>query len=267
MAVFLGNIKGLSSNATSANYTYIVFGSNTTPTLYTSTTNHHSVNELESDINATNWGNLIVSDSEDVQEVSNFTFSSFDDNKITYEDSTFTTTGVTLQGTTASDLAIKNANLSNINIISGTATLSDLTAGSATFASATLNGDLKAGTNTIINSTYIQAPYFNATSDKNLKTNIQELLPTLDMVREVPVYSFNYTDTDLPSIGIMAQDVEKYKFDNFSLVDNSGEHLTIHESKLVYILWKAVQELQEELSDFKQRFDMYVEDKDKEVEE
>ena len=111
------------------------------------------------------------------------------------------------------------------------------------------------------NSLYIQnscnALYFNATSDIRAKTNLQHAsFKALNIVKSLPVYTFNYKETGSPSIGLIAQDAAKISFgSDFSLVNNktasgeNGDYMTIKESKLIYILWKAIQEQQEQIND------------------
>ena len=105
-----------------------------------------------------------------------------------------------------------------------------------------------------------QAKYFNATSDRRAKTDIKPISQSvLPLVINTQLYSFKYKDLDTPSIGIIAQDVQDVDFDGFSLVDNkeaSGQdmdYMSIHESKLVYVLWKAIQEQQKEIEDLKEQ--------------
>lgn len=104
------------------------------------------------------------------------------------------------------------------------------------------------------------ATYFNATSDYRAKKDFKLLEKSaLNIVCNTPVYSFKYKESDIPSIGIIAQDVQNIKFGEFDLVDNkeaSGEnynYMTIHESKLIYILWRAIQEQQEEIQELKEQ--------------
>lgn len=103
----------------------------------------------------------------------------------------------------------------------------------------------------------VEASYFNATSDRRAKTHIQYWdTSALDIVTQLPIYEFHYKNNDTPSIGVIAQDAAKFdnQFTDFSLVDNpnatgeNGDYMTIKESKLVYILWKAVQEQQEQIN-------------------
>lgn len=104
---------------------------------------------------------------------------------------------------------------------------------------------------------YIQAPFFVATSDRRAKENIVSLPPLLNYVRSIPVYSFNFRDNPSePSIGIMAQDVESRFVGPFNLVQQPADpssYKAIRESKLVYILWKAVQDLADEVDSLKWR--------------
>ena len=100
------------------------------------------------------------------------------------------------------------------------------------------------------------ALYFNATSDIRAKTNLQHAsFKALNIVKSLPVYTFNYKETGSPSIGLIAQDAAKISFgSDFSLVNNltasgeNGDYMTIKESKLIYILWKAIQEQQEQIN-------------------
>lgn len=109
-------------------------------------------------------------------------------------------------------------------------------------------------------SLYIQnscnALYFNATSDVRAKTKVQHAsFKALNIVKSLPVYTFNYKETGSPSIGLIAQDAAKISFgSDFSLVNNetasgeNGDYMTIKESKLIYVLWKAIQEQQEQIN-------------------
>ena len=107
----------------------------------------------------------------------------------------------------------------------------------------------------------IQAVSFNATSDKRAKTNIKRLdqEKALNIVNKLPVYSFNYKKDNTPSIGVLAQEAMVYDgaIPNFSLVNNeqatgeNGDYQTVKESKLVYILWAAIQEQSRQINQLK----------------
>lgn len=114
---------------------------------------------------------------------------------------------------------------------------------------------------TITCSDQITAVSFNATSDKRAKTNIKRLdqEKALDIVNKLPVYSFNYKKDNIPSIGVLAQEAAIYDgaIPNFSLVNNeqatgeNGDYQTVKESKLVYILWAAIQEQSRQINQLK----------------
>ncbi len=108
----------------------------------------------------------------------------------------------------------------------------------------------------------INALYFNVRSDKRAKENIRPIeTKALDIVNKIPVCSFEYKDNKMPSIGIIAQDLQDIDIDNFSFVVNkeaTGEkedYMGIAESKLVYILWKAIQEQQQEIEFLKNKLE------------
>ena len=104
-----------------------------------------------------------------------------------------------------------------------------------------------------------QAVYFNATSDYRAKKDFKLLdINALELIKKVQLYSFKYKESNQPSIGIIAQDVQDININGFELVDNkeaSGanfDYMSIHESKLIYILWKAIQEQQKEIEELKE---------------
>ena len=63
------------------------------------------------------------------------------------------------------------------------------------------------------------------------------------IVNNVNVFSFNYKDKDEKTFGLIAQDL--LPFNNVAkLVDKNDEgYYSIRESKLVYLLWGYVKEL------------------------
>ena len=127
----------------------------------------------------------------------------------------------------------------------------------AYFPDESVSADVSIKKNTTI-SGYCKATYFNAVSDARAKYNIQKVsFSATELVRKTPIYSFKYKNTNQPSIGVITQDVCNYEIDGFKLVDNvnaSGENddfMSIKESKLIYVLWKAIQEQQEEINSLK----------------
>lgn len=103
-----------------------------------------------------------------------------------------------------------------------------------------------------------EAQFFNATSDRRAKTDIKPAsFSALSVVQSLPVYSFKYNTNPTPVIGLIAQEAAYHNLDGFNMVDNllaTGENndfMQMKESKLVYVLWKAVQELSDQVNDLK----------------
>lgn len=103
-----------------------------------------------------------------------------------------------------------------------------------------------------------EALYFNATSDSRAKSNIKFAeFSALDIIKQLPVYTFNYLNDPKLSVGLIAQEAAEYDLDGFNMVDNLdasgefGDFMQMKESKLVYVLWKAVQELSAEVEDLR----------------
>lgn len=106
--------------------------------------------------------------------------------------------------------------------------------------------------------TSVTAPFFNASSDRRLKTNINAVEDSvLPLIVSTPVYTFNYKKhPTIPVIGIMAQDVLDKNINDFNLVKkSSGGYYEIKESKMIYILWKAVQEQQKQIEALQARLE------------
>ena len=103
-----------------------------------------------------------------------------------------------------------------------------------------------------------EAKFFNATSDRRAKTDIKPAsFSALSVVQSLPVYSFKYNTNPTPVIGLIAQEAAYHNLDGFNMVDNllatgeDNDFMQMKESKLVYVLWKAVQELSDQVNDLK----------------
>ena len=103
-----------------------------------------------------------------------------------------------------------------------------------------------------------EAKYFNATSDARAKSNITPAqFSALDVIKQLPIYTFNYLNDPKLSVGLIAQEAAEHDLDGFNMVDNLdaegafGDFMQIKESKRVYVLWKAVQELTDEINSLK----------------
>lgn len=124
------------------------------------------------------------------------------------------------------------------------------------------NSKLEIGTNSIsrtsITKDYVEAPYFNATSDMRAKENI---IPfngdAIKIITSLPTYTFNYKNSDIISYGILAQDLVNTKINDFSFIENinaSGEnndYMKVKESKLIYLLIEGIKAQQKEIDSLK----------------
>ena len=103
-----------------------------------------------------------------------------------------------------------------------------------------------------------EALYFNATSDRRAKSNITPAeFSALSVINTLPIYTFQYLNNSDPVIGLIAQEAAEHNLDGFNMVANLdakgefGDFMQMKESKLVYVLWKAVQELSAEVEGLK----------------
>ena len=112
--------------------------------------------------------------------------------------------------------------------------------------------------NTKINSAYIEAPYFNAVSDKRAKENIIPFkCDALKIINSLQTYTFNYKNNPTTSYGILAQDLVDTKINDFSFIDNiaatgiDDDYMKVKESKLVYLLIEGLKAQQKEIEELK----------------
>lgn len=103
-----------------------------------------------------------------------------------------------------------------------------------------------------------EALYFNAISDRRAKSNITPAeFSATDIIKQLPVYTFKYLNDSKLSVGLIAQEAAEHDLNGFNMVDNLdasgefGDFMQMKESKLVYVLWKAVQELSAEVENLK----------------
>ena len=103
-----------------------------------------------------------------------------------------------------------------------------------------------------------EARYFNAVSDRRAKSNITPAeFSALSVINTLPIYTFQYLNNPEPVIGLIAQEAAEHNLDGFNMVANLdangefGDYIHLKESKLVYVLWKAVQELSAEVEELK----------------
>lgn len=103
-----------------------------------------------------------------------------------------------------------------------------------------------------------EANFFNATSDKRAKENIQPAtFSGLDLINKLSLYTFNYKSSADTVPGILAQDLLEVQPEGLDLVDNiyargkDNDYMSIKESKLIFVLMQAIKEQQAQIEDLK----------------
>ncbi len=166
--------------------------------------------------------------------------------------------GVTI---TAEGLSITGGNLS-IPSNGGTITAPTIKTTNAGVtlnnAGLTLTSDANiAASNSTAQFKSVSAQWYNATSDKRAKTQIEPLSNVLDFILKTNIYSFYYKNNlKTKAVGIIAQEVEDDYIDEFNLVEpalDKDGFMAIRESKICYLLWKAVQEQQEMINNLQEQ--------------
>lgn len=115
-------------------------------------------------------------------------------------------------------------------------------------SSGNISGSLLKATN------YCEAPFFNATSDRRAKENIKPATyNALELIKKLPVYTYNYKNQPETVTGIIAQDLFAVQPEELDLVSNTnatgkdGDYMSIKNDKLMFVLMKAIQEQQEQI--------------------
>lgn len=115
-----------------------------------------------------------------------------------------------------------------------------LITGVVTCTGATVNGTLTC-TDATVNGN-ITCVDLNSTSDSNLKDNIQTIDNALEIVNDIRGVKFEWKENNKPSIGVIAQEVEKVLP---QLVTNT-ETKTVNYNGLIGVLIESVKELKAE---------------------
>ena len=95
----------------------------------------------------------------------------------------------------------------------------------------------------------VKAVDFNATSDKNLKTNIHTIEDPLAKVVQIRGVNFDWKETQRPSLGVIAQEVEKVLPE---LVTDNGTK-TVNYNGLIGLLIETVKEQQKQIDTLSER--------------
>jgi hypothetical protein len=136
----------------------------------------------------------------------------------------------------------------------GGATLSNETASATTHYPAMSTTSSGSWTSAIVSTTklyftpstgQLNATIFNSLSDKRVKKNIKTVDNALDTVNNMRGVRFNWKETDTPSIGLIAQEVQKSLPELVHKGDN-GE-MSVNYGGLVGVLVEAIKELSERI--------------------
>lgn len=98
----------------------------------------------------------------------------------------------------------------------------------------------------------IEAPFFNATSDKRLKENIIPFTSEKSIL-DLPIYTFNFKSDEKKKkhVGCLAQDLQEICPDLVN--EDSQGYLSIEESKITYLLLEEVKELKKQVEELKEK--------------
>ena len=123
------------------------------------------------------------------------------------------------------------------------------TAGTATLNVVNINCTGYADLDDVNVSGIVTATDFNSTSDAKLKTNIKQIEDPLDKIVQIGGVSFNWIEDNRPSLGVIADELEKVLPE---LVSDSDPK-TVNYNGLIGLLIEAVKEQQIQINDLESR--------------
>ena len=91
---------------------------------------------------------------------------------------------------------------------------------------------------------------FNSTSDLKLKTNIKQISNSIFKIRKLKGITFNWKENNRPSVGVIAQDIEKVFPE---LVNEVNGEKTVNYNGLIGLLIESIKEQQTELELIKEK--------------
>lgn len=99
---------------------------------------------------------------------------------------------------------------------------------------------------------FIEAPYFQAASDINLKENIVKIESAIDKIKTISGYTYNFKDNpSVPRAGLIAQEVEEILPEVVSTSEEGKK--SIDYNGTIALLVEAIKEQQEEINLLKDR--------------
>jgi hypothetical protein len=93
----------------------------------------------------------------------------------------------------------------------------------------------------------LNAVELNATSDENLKENIRPIENPLNKILQITGVEFDWKETQQPSVGVIAQEIEKV----FPELVKTGENKSVNYNGLIGVLIEAMKEQQKQIEELK----------------
>ena len=116
----------------------------------------------------------------------------------------------------------------------------------------TANGNIAGdGATNISGMNDVTASNFNSTSDAKLKTNVETITSPLEKLNQIDGVSFNWISDDKPSMGVIADTVEKV----LPELVTSDDPKTVNYNGLIGLLIEAVKEQQVQITELKSKLD------------
>lgn len=95
----------------------------------------------------------------------------------------------------------------------------------------------------------VTATDYNSTSDIALKQNIHKIENSISKIIEIDGVSFNWKETNKPSMGVIAQNIEKV----FPELVNGEDPKTVNYNGIIGVLIEAVKEQQIQINNLEDR--------------
>ena len=133
--------------------------------------------------------------------------------------------------------------------------MAKLKSGTRIYGTATIDTSVVVGSGVTITTNginvvgVITATDFNSASDLSLKTNIQSISNPIDKILQINGVTFNWRESNKPSVGIIAQEIEKV----FPELVNGENPKTVNYNGLIGLLIECVKEQQTEINNLKDK--------------
>jgi predicted ATPase len=133
--------------------------------------------------------------------------------------------------------------------------MAKLKSGTRIYGTATIDTSVVVGSGVTITTNginvvgVITATDFNSASDLSLKTNIQSISNPIDKILQINGVTFNWRESNKPSVGIIAQEIEKV----FPELVNGENPKTVNYNGLIGLLIEAIKEQQTEINNLKDK--------------